>query len=161
MKSIIIVDMQKGFINENNIHLIDKINKYLIENKFDNIIYTKCINKEGSSFDKILNWKEMLTKDEQEICINKLDKGIILEKYGYGLLNEHIKKLKDLGITEIEVCGTDSDACVLAISYQLFDNGIRPILLKKLCASSSRKEEINNFAFNIMERSFGKENIID
>ena len=63
MKSIIIVDMQKGFINENNIHLIDKINKYLIENKFDNIIYTKCINKEGSSFDKILNWKEMLTKD--------------------------------------------------------------------------------------------------
>lgn len=161
MKNIIIVDMQKGFMNENNIYLIDKINKYLRENKFDNVIYTKCINKKGSSFEKFLNWKAVSSKEEQEICVNKLDNGIVFEKYGYGLSNEHIQKLKDLNITEIEICGTDSDACVLAISYQLFDNEIKPILLKNLCATSSLNCEINNFAFTIMARSFGKENIVE
>ena len=44
MKNIIIVDMQKGFINENNKHLVDRINTYLKSNKFDNIFFTQCIN---------------------------------------------------------------------------------------------------------------------
>ena len=40
MKNIIIVDMQKGFINENSKHLVDRINTYLKSNKFDNIFFT-------------------------------------------------------------------------------------------------------------------------
>lgn len=50
MKNIIVVDMQKGFINENNEILISKINKYLQNNIFDNVFYTKFINDENSAF---------------------------------------------------------------------------------------------------------------
>lgn len=37
MKNIILIDMQKGFMTDSNAHLIEKINRYLKENFFDNI----------------------------------------------------------------------------------------------------------------------------
>ncbi|MBQ8749591.1 MAG: hypothetical protein IJZ29_03900 [Clostridia bacterium] len=69
MKNIIVVDMQKGFMKENNSHLIEKINKYLRENNFDNIFFTKCVNDNKSPFQSILNWNGMLNADEQELLL--------------------------------------------------------------------------------------------
>ena len=36
MKNILIVDMQRGFVKDNNKHLIDSINKYLAD-MFDKV----------------------------------------------------------------------------------------------------------------------------
>ena len=72
MKNIIIVDMQKGFINDNNKHLVDKINTYLTSNKFDNIFFTQCINNNESPYVKILNWNGMTNIDEQKLIINNV-----------------------------------------------------------------------------------------
>lgn len=69
MKSIIIIDMQKGFINENNKHIIDKINNYLSANTFKNIFYTKFYNNENSSFAKILKWNGMITKKSKNLLL--------------------------------------------------------------------------------------------
>lgn len=44
MKILMIIDMQKGFINENNQFLVDNINNLIKSNKFDKIIATKFIN---------------------------------------------------------------------------------------------------------------------
>lgn len=66
---------------------------------------------------------------------------------------------KSLGITEIEICGTDTDACCLAIAFNLFDNNIKPIILSNLCASSSSNNSIHKNALEIMKRQFGEENI--
>ena len=35
--------MQKGFINKNNKHLVNKINNYLNESKFNNIFLHKVL----------------------------------------------------------------------------------------------------------------------
>ena len=59
----------------------------------------------------------------------------------------------------MEICGTDTDACCLAIAFNLFDNNIKPIILSDLCASSSRNKNIHNNALEIMKRQFGIENI--
>lgn len=71
-----------------------------------------------------------------------------------------IDKIKALNIDEIEICGTDTDACVMAIAYNLFDNNIKPIILENLCGSSSSNPNIHCNSIEIMKRSFGKENII-
>ena len=94
MKNIIIIDMQKGFINKNNIHLVDKINNYLLNNKFDNVFYTKCVYSENSPFVKILNWTNMKDIKEQEIIVNLTKNAVIFDKEGYGLSNEDINKIK-------------------------------------------------------------------
>lgn len=155
MKNIIIVDMQKGFINDNNSHLIGKINAYLNNNTFQNVIYTKCIYNSTSSFVKILNWHGMKDKDEQQIVVDVLNNATILNKEGYGLTQDDLNLIKSKGITEIEVCGTDIDACVLAIAFNLFDNGIKPIIMQNLCASSSKDKTMYENALKIMTRQFG------
>lgn len=159
MKNIIIVDMQKGFMKETNFHLIEKINNYLKQNDFDNIFFTKCVNDSDSPYTKLLNWNGITNEEEQEIIVNIPNNSIILTKNCYGLSNKNIKLFKNLGITEMEICGTDTDACCLAISFNLFDNNIKPIILSDLCASSSRNKNIHNNTLEIMKRQFGSENI--
>ena len=159
MKNIIIVDMQKGFMKKTNCHLIEKLNNYLKENNFDNIFFTKCVNDCDSPYTKLLNWNGITRQEEQEIVNNIPQNAKILTKNCYGLSNENIKLFKNLGITEMEICGTDTDACCLAISFNLFDNNIKPIILSDLCASSSRNKNIHLNALEIMKRQFGSENI--
>ena len=159
MKNIIIVDMQKGFIKENNKHLIEKINNYLKSNTFDNIFFTKCINDEKSPYTKILNWNGITNEKEQGLILDIPKGAKIITKNCYGLSCDNIKMFKDLDISEIEICGTDTDACCLAIAFNLFDNNIKPIILSHLCASSSRNNNFHNNALEIMKRQFGSKNI--
>ena len=159
MRNIIVVDMQKGFMKDTNYHLIDKINRYIKEHDFDNIFFTKCVNDNESPYKKILMWNGMTQAEEQEIIVNVPQNAKIITKNCYGISIENIKQFKDLGINEIEICGTDTDACCLAIAFNLFDNGIKPIVLSHLCASSSRNDKIHTNALEIMKRQFGYENI--
>lgn len=155
MKNIIVVDMQKGFMNERNSFLIEKINRYLKENEFDNIFFTKCVNDSQSPFTSILKWNGARSEDEQEIVVDVLDDAKVLVKNGYGLSNASIELVKSLGVREIEICGTDTDACCLAIAFNMFDGGIKPIILSNLCASSSSNENMHKNTIEIMKRQFG------
>jgi len=157
MKSIIIIDMQKGFINKNNEHIVNAINDYLSVNEFSNVFYTKFLNNQKSPFVEILKWNGMLNKNEQELMVNIKDNAIIFEKNTYGLSYDNLNIIKNLNIKVMELCGTDTDACVLTIASQLFDNNIKPIILSKLCASSSNNKNLHNNALEIMARSFGNE----
>lgn len=159
MKNIIIVDMQEGFINNNNKHLVDKINTYLASNKFDNIFFTQCINNYDSPYIKILNWNGMTNIDEQKLIINIPQKAKILTKNCYGISQKDIDLFRSLNINEIEICGTDIDACVLAIGFNLFDHNIKPIFIKDLCGTSSKNDNLIKYAFSIIERQFGKDTI--
>ena len=159
MKNIIIVDMQKGFINDNNKYLVDKINTYLESNKFDNIFITQCINNNESPYKKILNWNGMTNIDEQKLIINIPKQAKILTKNCYGISQNDIDLFRSLNINEIEICGTDIDACVLAIGFNLFDNNIKPIFIKDLCGTSSKNENMIKYAFSIIERQFGRDSI--
>ena len=67
--------------------------------------------------------------------------------------------MKNLNIKEIEICGTDIDACCLAIAFNLFDNNIKPIILSNLCASSSNNKDLYENTIEIMKRQFGQESI--
>ena len=159
MKNIIVVDMQKGFMTETNCHLIEKINAYLKENDFNNIFFTKCVNNCESPFIKILNWHGVTNQEEQEIVCDVPEEAKVLTKNCYGISSENIKLFKDLKIDEMEICGTDTDACWLAIAFNLFDNGIKPIILSELCASSSSNNNIHINTLEIMKRQFGNKNV--
>lgn len=159
MKNLIVVDMQKGFINEHNKHLVDKINKYLSANEFENIFLTQCVNNNQSPYIKILNWNGMLSAEEQMFAINIPKQAKVITKNCYGVSQKDIEMFKNLEIGEMEICGTDIDACVLAIGFNLFDNNIKPIFIKDLCATSSSNENLTSYAYSIIERQFGIDSI--
>lgn len=160
MKNIIVVDMQKGFMRDGNKYLIKAIQDYLNENKFDNIFFTQCINNSQSPYVNILKWNEMLSSEDQNIVINIPKNAKILTKNCYGISQKDIEYIKSLGIKDIEICGTDIDACCLAIGFNLFDNNIKPIFVKDLCSTSSKSQNLKNSTLAIILRQFGKDSII-
>ena len=153
-KVLIVVDMQKGFMTKlNYTNLQAKINELIKLNSYDIYIFTKFINKDGSLYEKKLNWFELKNEQSQTICVDIPENSIILEKYGYGLSKEQIEQIKALNIESIDICGLQTDACVYAISFQLFDNGIFPNILINFCQTSPER---NNIAKEILMHQFGK-----
>lgn len=160
MKNIIVVDMQKGLCADGNKHLIKAIGDYLNENKFDNIFFTQCINNYQSPYANILKWNGMLSSEDQKSAVKIPKNAKILTKNCYGISQKDIEYIKSLGIKEMEICGTDIDACCLAIGFDLFDNNIKPIFVKDLCATSSKNQNLKDYAMAIILRQFGKNCII-
>lgn len=160
MKDLIVVDMQKGFINENNEFLVEKINSLLKEKRFNCVYYTRFRNHSECPFKTILNYEGMMEKEAQEIVVSRKSNSCVLHKSSYGLDINDIELLKAKDVKEIYLCGTDVDACVLAIAFQLFDSGIKPIILWDFVGSSSKKVEKENLK-PLFQRNFGNDSIIE
>ena len=169
MKVLLIVDMQKGFITNSNKGLIENINFQIKSGQYDKIVATKFINKENSNYIKKLNWNAMFIGEETDFAIDLPKNAIIIEKTSYGLplknfskngteLVENSKKILDQN-DDLFICGTDYDACVLAIAYQMFDNGYNVSFLNNCIGSSSRNPIDKKIIERILTRNFGAHSI--
>lgn len=58
-------------------------------------------------------------------------------KYGYAPTPETIAHLKSLTPDRVLVCGIQTDTCVLAAGFSLFDAGLTPTLITDLTVGSS------------------------
>ena len=133
MKTLLIIDVQKGFINQNNEEIVSNINS--IVGKFDVVIATQFVNNHCTQHSKVLNWNKMMESDEVALAFNLPKNTHIIQKSTYalpaGVFSERGLMLEENILIpkgeEIYLCGTDYDACVLAVAYQLFDNGFVPI----------------------------------
>lgn len=155
-KILIIIDVQKGFITNNNKNMLRNINKLLKHADFDRIIATKFINHSGSQYERFLNWIEMDKSPDIDLAFDKHKNLEIIEKTSYALPLNFAKQLKQAGSEKIYLCGTDYDACLLAIGFQLFDIGLQPIFIEN-CIGSANKEPLLLEQFEkIAIRNFGK-----
>lgn len=103
----------------------------------------------------------MQDKPQTSFAVIQQKGAVIFEKSTYGLNQEQIEMLKNKDkYKKIYLCGTDLDACVLAIAYQLFDNGIKPLIILDCCGSSSSNKEIVKNTQDIFIRNFGKDCIV-
>lgn len=137
---LLIVDAQVGFNPCQK--LLDSI-----QNKAKNysfVAMTRFFNAPESLYRTVLNWRG----EGGELAIS-LPGAIILDKTGYGLTPQHIKILK-AHCNEWHVCGFETDACVLACSFSLWDSGLLPTILYDLCDSPLQDE-----AIAIGRRQFG------
>ena len=153
-KILLVVDMQKGFITTDNYKALnEKVNNLLNLNNYDKYIFTKFINTENSLYQTKLNWFGLIDKNEQELSISlPNDNYLVFEKTGYGLSNAQLKEIIDLNIDSIDICGLQSDACVYAIAFQLFDNGIFPNILINYCETTPNR---NDMAKEMLIHQFG------
>ncbi len=158
MNTLIIVDMQKGFITKNNDFLIKNIENLLKSVKFDKIIATKFINKKDSQYVKFLNYSRFMEKDGggTDFAIKLPKKSIEVIKTSYGLPDIFL-----IEKGEVYICGTDYDSCVLSICFQLFDYGIQPKIIRN-CVGSHSLNPIPFVDFEKMcRKNFGENSIID
>ena len=160
MKSLLLViDLQKSFINENTKYLIDRINSLVNSSMYDYVIFTKFINKIDSIWVKKLNYIGCLSDKDREIVLDTKDK-MILEKDVYTAYSKKlVDYIKSNNIDVIYLCGIDTECCVLKTAFDLFENGYDVKVLKDYSGSTHGMES-NNYILDVIGRSIGRDNVI-
>lgn len=156
---LLVIDCQKAFINEFTEPYIEKIDGLIKSNKYKNVAFTKYINTEDSVFYTNLKYKKCLNEEDRKIIINT-EKYNIFEKMTYTALNHELKfYIEENKITEIYLCGFDTEACVLKTALDLFENNYNVKVLADYTMSNSGIE-YHNWALNILRKLIGENKVI-
>ncbi len=160
-RALIVIDVQKFFLNAQTKPIVKRICKFLQEkaNHYSAIYFTVFKNDPNSPLWRISNWKDCTDSPATNVCdeIKEFtnDKNLfyknILSAYK---VPEIANSLKEHDISEVHLCGFDTDCCILATSYDVFDRGIKPVVLENLTASHSTKK-LHKPAISMIKRNIG------
>jgi len=159
---LLIVDVQNGFVSEKTSHIVPKLRKLLNEKVFTHVIFSQFVNKTDSPYENYLNWYRFKTAEEIAI-VNELLPFVnqILVKNIYSACNQWLLNyIKENSIQNVYIAGIDTDCCVLITATDLFQNGIRPFVLKQYCASNGGFSS-HDAALIVLERLIGDKQILD
>ena len=156
---LLVVDVQNDFINEYTKNTLVKIKELINLNKYDLTAFTRFINDENSIWYKELNYNGCITKEGQKVAIDT-NNYKIFDKKIYTAVNDELKNyIKENDITEIYLCGFDTDACIQKTAMDLFEQKYNVYVLKDYCMSNKGKE-IHDFYINNLTRLIGKDRVI-
>ena len=160
-KALIVIDVQKYFLNEETKPIVKKIQKYLKEkaSKYIAVYFTIFKNDSSSPLWKISEWKDCADFPDIDSCDEIKEFANSKNTYYKNILSalkvpQLRKGLRKHNISEVDLCGFDTDCCVLATAYDLFDEGIKPVVLGNLTWSTS-KERLHKPALQMVERNIG------
>lgn len=154
-KALMIVDVQEAFLNNHTKHIPEKVER--LQHDYAKVIITQFQEPESGLFRKCHDFDDM-DIHHFDLCFNLTKEATIFSKAGYGLTENQIWILHSMNLESIDICGLNTDACVMQIAMQLFDSGIRPIIKSDYCASMGGPR-IHQCALQIMQRNLGKEQV--
>jgi nicotinamidase-related amidase len=139
------IDLQEGFLTDKvqGEDFVSRVEKYLAHQHKDSVLLTKFINRPGSNFVTLNHYDSLMPGDPDTNLIGNLEqRGYdVLEKCAYSAWQPQlIEQVRAQGITEIVMFGLDTHACVFKTALDVFEAGLRPIVLRDLCYSSTGKE---------------------
>lgn len=137
MKKLLIVDLQKQFADKNGKYknILNNINS--LKKNYDKVYATifsqNLEDNRNINYQNKLNWNECLncSYKDLEFDINKQN---VIIKNGYGIKN--ISKYFSFEDT-IDIIGCDSEACIMAICFQLWDLGFNFNILSNYIYTTS------------------------
>ena len=163
---LIIVDIQNSFIQTDETHAAYKNIKTLLNQKiFDAVIATKFVNVQNSTFERLMNWTQMMDATSQSIPTDLHEYiNCIIEKHIYtpskDKLFHALHTLNNTLPSKVFIVGVDTDACVTMTATMLFENNVRPIVLTKYTASTGGVAS-HNAGLLVMKRLIGNNQLID
>ena len=127
--------------------------------RFHQVWATRFLNR-NPNFARQVNWDEMVCGKETELCA-KLTPVVskTFEKSSYAPPPEMMRALQDDGITTVVVCGIDTDACVMASAWGIFDARIETFVVSDGCASGGG-QEYHEAAIKLLQRNIGAEYVV-
>ncbi len=157
-KLLLVIDVQNDFVNDNTKNTLIKIKELVNSNNYDLIAFTRFINDEDSIWYKKLNYKGCMTKEQQKIVIDT-ENNKIFDKKIYTAVNDELKDyIRENDISEIYLCGFDTDACVQKTAIDLFEQNYEVYVLEDYCMSH-RGEELHNIIIDNLKRLIGTDSI--
>lgn len=160
--ALLIIDVQNGFVkNENTKSIVPSINHLIKTFGQGRVLASKFVNPRGGLWEKLMNWHALKEPPETDFYPElSVPAGSAYAKQAYSAWNEVVQGFcKEHGITELFLCGIDTDQCVLATAIDVFSAGIRPVVITDCCASSAGTA-FHDAALMLLERLIGKEQLV-
>ncbi|MBQ8209284.1 MAG: cysteine hydrolase [Clostridia bacterium] len=163
-KFLLVIDIQRGFINENTACVKEKIDSLIRSKAFDCVIASVYRNYRGSPISSFMGWREMMTDEEQELVGEAANADYFINKTTY---SAYCDELAEILKTEnggtmpdcVYIAGVDTECCVLMTAAELFEKGIRPVVLTDYCGSTGGNDS-HNAGILSLESIIGKSNLI-
>ena len=138
---LIIVDVQNGFTKKFTVEKIPPIEDLLSRRVFDTVIATKYWNTLDSNISRLMGWKDLCTEEEQDLVpeIKPYVDYITTKNVYSGATLELVELLKKLNEGELPeyvfLLGFDTECCLLSTAADLFEMGVRPLVLTEYSGS--------------------------
>lgn len=155
--ALLVCDMQTGFV-ANMYELTERVTLLVQNFPAEKTYYTQFHNHRESLFHTEMQWGRFEDSADTAI-IPQLQPHVknAYKKYGY-LLPEQL--LNDLSqYKTVGICGVNTDICVLAAAYSLWDRDIRPYVLADYCGSV-KGAFYHQAGQDLLNRPFGPQTII-
>lgn len=139
---LVVIDVQAGFLNAETRQVIGPVRNLARAWVAESLplVLGRYHNFPGSPFERLLHWYK-LRGDEETMLAGELDEFVreatIIDKVGYTVFTADLDKLcAKLEITDVVLCGLDSETCVLKSAADAFERGLTPWIAADACASN-------------------------
>lgn len=156
---LLVIDLQKSFINNNTSEIPLKVEKLIKNNNFDYVAFTKFVNFDTCNFNTVLNYKGCMSEEDRRIVVDTGNNKVFSKSIYTALNDELINYIKDNNIDIIYLCGIDTDACVLKTAIDLFENNYNFRIIEN-CSMSHSGKEYHEFAIKMLRKLVGVSNVI-
>ena len=156
--ALLIVDVQAGFLSPETRHVIAGIERLIP--RYAHVIATRFFNPPGSNLRRLVHWERFDRQGTDfPLAIELPDYAIIVDKPVYTCVTSaFLDLLRHCDVSEVHICGIDTDICVTKCAVDLFENGFRPVVLGFACASNGGRE-CHEAALKILVRYIGREQV--
>ena len=138
---LLVVDVQRGFINEYTSHIPRRIARLIERQEFSRVAFTRFVNTEDGPYPRFVGWRGCMVDSETEIMPELAPyatPNLTFTKPGYAGISEALATyLQEHNIQSVAIAGIDTDMCVLKVALDVFDLNIEPIILVDCCASTA------------------------
>ena len=155
---LLIVDVQKGFAEGSAEDIPAKVEA--LQANYDTVVVTRFLNPPGSPWREFMNWGRFAPESKETgLAFTPRPDALLIDKAAYTCVSpDFLAWLRSAGIHTVEICGIDTDICVTKCAVDLFENGIRPVVLKDFCASHAGAEA-HERGLKTLARYIGSEQI--
>ena len=143
---LLIVDVQNGFINEHTRHLPGAIAQFIQTHSFGSVIATAYCNTPSNACFRLGGWTDCMENTPSAELVPEIKPYVsrIFKKHTFSGLTSLMREyLADNNFEKIYICGVNTDCCVLATAFSLYDNLIDCCVIEDLCASTLGEQKHN------------------
>lgn len=156
---LLIIDVQQGFITPDTGHIPAAVEA--LQDDFDHVFVTRFENPDISPYRRFLNWHDFPPRSpETVLAFTPRDDARLIVKSVYTAVTPGLlATLEDLGAKTVHICGIATDNCVLKTAADLFEAGVRPVVLAKACASHGGPEA-HQAGLVVLKRLIGASQVV-
>lgn len=161
---LLVVDVQRGFLNPFTEHVPGRIRRLLTRGEHDPVLFTRFVNTADGPYRRFLDWHECAESPATDLAPELAEfeaPDRVFEKPGYTGVSEALAtRLRQMAPEAATLVGIDTDMCVLKVAMDVFDLGIRPIVLVDCCASTAGLQA-HLAGLAVLARNIGAEQLRD